>query len=405
MQKTAQELASLGRNGDTMLMHVQPSEVAGLQALAKANGTTLTTNPHTGMPEAFNLGGALEALAPTLAGAALVGISGGALTPLAAGLMVGGVQAVRTGDVMKGAMAGLGAYGGGGLGESLAATGAATPAASAPGMTGGNTGITPGASVPGQGLTVNAANGTVPTGAMPTQSGIGGVQPGANALSAPPSTFSNMGAGAKNLLTGQEGSWDAFTKAAGGQGKAAFQLGMPIATGVMGGQDKYKPPVEDNTFHPLNLSGPAPLKLYAGGGAIDNAGILGVYGTPDGTQGPPISQDGYGLGRLNSMAMNQGNAQGPGQNGNYAGFAKGGYLDGAGDGMSDSIPAKIDGKQPAALADGEFVVPADVVSHIGNGSTKAGAHRLYDMMAKIRKARTGNSAQGKQINPHKFMPA
>jgi hypothetical protein len=95
------------------------------------------------------------------------------------------------------------------------------------------------------------------------------------------------------------------------------------------------------------------------------------------------------------MAMNQQNN----------GFAKGGYLDGAGDGMSDSIPAKIDGKQPAALADGEFVIPADVVSHIGNGSTKAGAHRLYDMLAKIRKARTGNSAQGKQINPRKFMPA
>jgi hypothetical protein len=86
-------------------------------------------------------------------------------------------------------------------------------------------------------------------------------------------------------------------------------------------------------------------------------------------------------------------------------FAKGGYLDGPGDGMSDSIPATIEGKQPARLADGEFVVPADVVSHIGNGSTKAGAQRLYDMMAKVRKARTGTTKQGKQINPKKYLPA
>jgi hypothetical protein len=85
--------------------------------------------------------------------------------------------------------------------------------------------------------------------------------------------------------------------------------------------------------------------------------------------------------------------------------SKGGYLDGAGDGMSDSIPATIEGKQPARLADGEFVIPADVVSHLGNGSTKAGAKQLYKMLDKIRSARTGTKKQGKQINPSKFMPA
>jgi len=86
-------------------------------------------------------------------------------------------------------------------------------------------------------------------------------------------------------------------------------------------------------------------------------------------------------------------------------YAKGGYLDGPGDGMSDSIPATIANKQPARLADGEFVVPADVVSHLGNGSTKAGAQRLYSMMDKVRKARTGTTQQGKQINPKKYLPA
>jgi hypothetical protein len=87
------------------------------------------------------------------------------------------------------------------------------------------------------------------------------------------------------------------------------------------------------------------------------------------------------------------------------GYAKGGYLNGDGDGMSDSIPATIEGKQPARLADGEFVIPADVVSHLGNGSTKAGSKRLYAMLDKVRKARTGTKKQGKQINPSKYMPA
>lgn len=79
-------------------------------------------------------------------------------------------------------------------------------------------------------------------------------------------------------------------------------------------------------------------------------------------------------------------------------------LKGPGDGMSDSIPATIGGKRQARLADGEFVVPADVVSHLGNGSTDAGADVLYDMMNKVRKARTGTQKQGKQINPGKFVP-
>ena len=87
------------------------------------------------------------------------------------------------------------------------------------------------------------------------------------------------------------------------------------------------------------------------------------------------------------------------------GRAKGGYLSGGGDGMSDSIPATIEGKQQARLADGEFVIPADVVSHIGNGSSKAGSQRLYAMLDKVRKARTGTKKQGKQINPNKYMPA
>jgi hypothetical protein len=88
--------------------------------------------------------------------------------------------------------------------------------------------------------------------------------------------------------------------------------------------------------------------------------------------------------------------------GEYA--AGGKYIRGPGDGMSDEIKANIDGNQEARLANSEFVLPADVVSHIGNGSSEAGAKKLYAMMDRIRHARTGNRKQGKQINPDKFLP-
>lgn len=96
-----------------------------------------------------------------------------------------------------------------------------------------------------------------------------------------------------------------------------------------------------------------------------------------------------------------------------AGYAAGGptyaaggkLLRGPGDGMSDSIPAVIGGTQRAALADGEFVMPADVVAHLGNGSTTAGAGRLYEMMDRVRKARTGSTTQPPAVNMDRLMPA
>jgi len=93
--------------------------------------------------------------------------------------------------------------------------------------------------------------------------------------------------------------------------------------------------------------------------------------------------------------------------GGIAGLAKGGnprYLQGETDGMADKIPSRIDGGQEAALSHGEFVIPADVVSHLGNGNSDAGAKKLYQMMDRIREARTGTKKQGKKINPDKFMP-
>lgn len=80
------------------------------------------------------------------------------------------------------------------------------------------------------------------------------------------------------------------------------------------------------------------------------------------------------------------------------------YLRGKTDGMADKIPSNIDGVQPAALSHGEFVIPADVVSHLGNGNSEAGADVLYKMMDRVRKARTGSVKQGKEINPGKYVP-
>jgi hypothetical protein len=95
--------------------------------------------------------------------------------------------------------------------------------------------------------------------------------------------------------------------------------------------------------------------------------------------------------------------------GGIASLAKGGlpprYLRGGGDGMSDSIRARIGGKQEARLADGEFVVPADVVSHLGNGSSNAGAKKLYAMMDRVRRSRTGKTRQAPEVNTRRLMPA
>ena len=127
-----------------------------------------------------------------------------------------------------------------------------------------------------------------------------------------------------------------------------------------------------------------------------------VYQSPNATPaGQYMVRNPYGPEPLNATNIYQY------QKKKQRGYAEGGiprFLSGGGDGMSDSIKAKIEGTQEARLADGEFVIPADVVSHLGNGSSKAGAKQLYDMMDRVRKARTGNRKQGREIKPTKLMP-
>jgi hypothetical protein len=155
LHSTAQGLANLGRHGDSVLVHMQPQEVAGLQALAKSQGTSLTINPDTGMPEAFSLGGFFRSLLPTLIG---IG-TGGAGLPLYAGIAAGaGVGALTNKEdpLMGALMGGLGGYGGQGIGSSLFSAGApAVPAAATTAQTGAAAGT--GAQV-SQGLANAGAN-------------------------------------------------------------------------------------------------------------------------------------------------------------------------------------------------------------------------------------------------------
>jgi hypothetical protein len=156
-------------------------------------------------------------------------------------------------------------------------------------------------------------------------------------------------------------------------------------------------------------SGGGVTKRGAAGGIVEN---LGRY------MKKPKKRKKYQAGGIASLTRTpQGAAVNPADGYNF-GFAGGGMpsmpeyqaggklLRGAGDGMSDDIPAVIRGKgvQRAALADGEFVIPADVVSHLGNGSTEAGAKKLYQMMAQIRKARTGKSKQAPAVKVDKYLP-
>jgi hypothetical protein len=140
-----------------------------------------------------------------------------------------------------------------------------------------------------------------------------------------------------------------------------------------------------------------------GGGGMDPNLAPGGQGGQDGSLNP-----GAISALASGFAQQQINPPTKSQTLGLEALAGGGYLETGGevgDGMSDEIEATIEGEQEARLSDGEFVIPADVVSHLGNGSSDAGAKRLYEMMDKVRMARTGTKKQGKEINPERYMPA
>jgi hypothetical protein len=352
----AQHLAAKGRGPDTQLVHMTRGEVDSLQSLAKAGGGTLTTNPDTGLPEA----GFLEKLLPMIVGAGITAATGGAATPLMVGLGAGGFEALRTGSLSKGLMAGLGAYGGAGLAGGLVGAGSAAAGAAGPGAT-------------------------------------PGIQAG----------LSEMGRGVTSL--GSEAGRSGFMNAVGGA-KGLMRYGATAAAPMLMGEEAAAPAKKPDTpvtplqysANPINPTPQPDVPAY--GGLSQDFGrqqryfdqqFTPVAQMPTSTAMPAMAMGGP----VEQMSMmNQPSIQSIDNGGNVAGYANGGIshlgdysdggrlLKGPGDGVSDSIPAMIGRKQPARLADGEFVVPARIVSELGNGSTEAGARKLYAMMDRVQKA-------------------
>jgi len=553
MNQNAKYLASKGRNGDTMLVHMSPQEVSGLQALARNNGTTMTINPHTGLPEAFSLG----RLLPMIAGFAL-GPAGLGMSAMQAGLTAGALGTAATGSLREGIGIGLGAAGGAGLAGSMsslaAPTAAATPAAGSviggSGMAGAGSGIT----VPATALNTSATSpalfnagpisnvglntkamtipqamklpplegttsaltttGPINYGFVPNATGSTGLASlpssvntantafgsGTPSLANVPSfsTGATQAADAASVGSGYSGTLsppkdivslkgptmtDRFNRVVAG-GEKAF--GSMDAAGEFLGSNKmnlamasapmfltepeplpeeesyirpYSLDVENLSDRPASPSGREDERLrykYTAGTPYRAAqgGIIAFAEGGNMTDGQEMNTNPAMMQRANEMQvapfagiMDQsrmgGGIQGYAEGGETGrrdvrkkinrmddpytfaayqsgrglydaalqNFAAGGlsnvprFLSGGGDGMSDSIPASINDRQPARLADGEFVIPADVVSHLGNGSSKAGAKQLYAMMDRVRAKRTGKKKQAPAVNPRKTMPA
>ena len=374
LELAAQHLASRGRKGDTMLVHMAPEEVSGLQALARAAGGTLTLNPDTGLPEA----NFLKRMLPMIIGAGLAAATGGtslALTPGMIGLGIGGVETLRTGNLGKGLMAGLGAYGGAGLAGGLAGLGstAVTPQA----MTTANAAADPIASLAAAKDAATAAGAVAPT-------GLGAMASGAQQAMANPSALINqMGGGAQAAKYGlaalsptmQEGPQTPFA----GSGPNPYEFDYDPNT-----QRYTRVPVGSRQRDVL-----APTtQMMAVGGPVDE-----------------MSQRNEAM----TLMANGGQMFAAGGMSHLGDYSDGGrLLKGPGDGVSDSIPATIANKRPARLADGEFVVPARIVSELGNGSTEAGARKLYAMMDRVQKARgktTGKDRVAVNSRAEKLLPA
>jgi hypothetical protein len=392
LHNLAQHLQAAGRNEDKVLVHMTPTEVGGLQALALAHGGSLTINPVTGLPEA----NFLKKLLPTIAGIGLSMIPG--VGPLMAAGIVGGGTALATGSLQKGLMAGLGAYGGAGLGAGLSKVGAAAAGAGASGTAG-----TAGAS----------QLATVAPGVNPV---VGQMASGAGSVA--PTSLANMQAGL-GTLNSMEGFKNLYS---------ALPTGTLPATGATllaaASRPRLKPvDVNQGMIRPYEFSRTQNQQAYADQGSPmwsenpsstrerqyfnDQFTALQPYAAP----GPEYAADG-GLvaladgGPVEQMSM-QNNALMLANNPDMPRMAAGGIshlgdysdggrlLKGPGDGVSDSIPAVIADRQPARLADGEFVVPARIVSELGNGSTEAGARKLYAMMDRVQGARK------KSVGKHK----
>jgi hypothetical protein len=414
LHNLAQQLAAQGRGGDTILAHINPQEAALLKSL----GGSGTINPNTGLPEykpfwkkAFDintytgkegllrktvaddllgintsqgtgLAGSIinnPILAP-IAGAGLAMIPG--VGPLLAAGMVGGFTGIQSGSLKNGLMAGLGAYGGANLAGSLG-TGASSDFKFFDKFFDSGT-TAPSTTVLGSG----AGNAALPAARDYSiwNSGAGS----ATGSAASPSFTDKLVSGAKNFMNAP-----LSTLGGGNPYIGAGVAALPVMAAIGAGQKTPMPTLEsvtpDSYIRPYKLTRQQNPEPYSGKGQPRYFNDTWEALTP------------YKAATGGVVAFNQGGL------GSLGGYSDGGrLLRGPGDGVSDNIPATIGDRQPARLADGEFVVPARIVSEIGNGSTEAGARKLYAMMDRVQRARrktVGKNKVATNTNAERLLPA
>jgi hypothetical protein len=388
MKGYAQEMAQKGRFGDTMLAHISPEEAQMLQAAGGAG----TINPQTGLPEYFSWRKLLKGVGKVLPFVLpFTGIGLGAQA-LISGLS-GAVSGGKGFDFKRGLMSGLMSYGMGSLAQGAGAASGASEAATQNAITQayGNapptlsdyanfTGINPADAVAQAPANVaGSAASQIPVAPAPKFGNV--FESDKGFLSQLGENIQAVGRGGTEAAMGDRAAQEAFTA---GQGSVfGKQLTPTMAAGAtavgMGGvkaademnqfelqqaMANARTEVERERFRQLFLRTLGPVG-FAGGGDI--------------------------------AAMVAGGATGPANEPRT--------INGAGDGMSDSVPATIEGVQEARLADGEFVIPADVVADLGNGSSNAGSKNLYAMMDRVRKARHGTTRQPPEVDTGRLMPA
>ena len=375
LRTQAENVQEAGRGPDTYLVHMGPKELASMEHLANQKQMSLTVNPKTGLYEV----GILQSMLPALVGAAAMYFTGGAAAPWVGALAGAGTGALLNKDnrLMGALTGGLGGFAGSSLAGSLGAGAAAAEGAAA---------TTPELAAVGANSVapaVGAATGALgPTSvAEATQALAPGLLEGASQVGVAGGTL----AGAPAV--------PGFTAGYGGASDIAYGDFAPLPeTGF--GEKVSNWWDKQSTMGKLGIGA-------AGLGALSGSGSNGLK--------EPEKQGGnyqdyefhpavYGPdGRVKEQASYIKTKTRAYAGGGIAGLSQGRMVKGPGDGLSDSIPANIDGEQEAALADGEFVIPADVVSALGAGSTDAGARRLYKMLDQVRIAAHGRRGQVDKI--------
>ena len=494
----ATALAAQGRHGDDTLIHVSRKELATLKKYSDELGLDITTNPQTGLPEAFNWGGMAGSVGLPLLVLAATAATGGAATPLmlAAAGAAGGFGGTLAGGgstdqaLMSGVMGGIGGYGMGGVAEGLAQAGMEKAVETGVEQTaatqlGGNIAQATASQAPEQiveqGLTTSTgqviAPGTLegaanniaqaPMGADVTQlipkgyelgSGQLGNQVAALQGNAPLDYASAVGQSVDTMATAakptgleaMKAGWEQVSASPKALGSFAMDQAKNIGAvgiGTLGVGANMNPQEQTIQTEPETQyegemymdpetgqwrsravkkadggsvfsdydaadvekdGGYAPggyLNLATGGSAT-SSGLASIgKGVPSVDNPDAVFPEWWVSGKELGPTRRQDGLAAGGGIGDLGGYSDGGrLLRGPGDGVSDNIPATIENKRPARLADGEFVIPARAVSELGNGSTEAGSKQLYKMLDRIAQKRKSGKGLAYEANPKKLMP-